>query len=235
MIERIDGYIIKDGCYLVPIQPLQTAADASELAYKILRDNLEKYQKRNPLLLPVMRGGAGIFLPVSGILRYFLRNDEEPQDIDYIPIKVSRYKKGGINKEGEIRIDEADIVQALAAMYGHDEAILIDDVFDKGTTLKSIRERLSVAEKKILIATAHVKPEHNQTDIAPDYFVGAYYDKTIGGIRRPPWLVYHWESDDHQPEVWNEMFPDLAKVSRSALLEQASLARDGIVNLTEDE
>ncbi len=224
MVKIIDGHIIKDGCYLVPLQSEQTAADANELAYKILRDKLEKYQERKPLLLPVMRGGSEIFLPMSGLFRYHLRRDDE-EDVDYIPIKVSRYKKGIINAEGKICVDEADIKQVLAALYDYDEVILIDDIFDKGTTLKRIKTRLEVAGKSILVATAHVKPEHNQTDITPDYFVRAYYDKTIGGVRMPPWLVYHWESDDHEPEVWNMMFPALQKISRAALLEQASLVR----------
>ena len=214
--EQKGGHIVKDSCYLEPIQPLQTAADAMELAYKILRDRLEAYRKKKPLLLPVMRGGAEIFLPVSGIFRYHLGGGEELGDIDYIPVKVCRYMPG-VNREGEIRVDEADIMQALAAMYAHDEAILVDDVFDRGTTLESIKKRLSVAGKPVLVATAHVKPEHNRSGIFPDYFARAYWSKEIGGVRMPPWLVYHWESDDHEPEVWNLMFPGLPKISRDGL------------------
>ncbi len=217
-LQKKGGFKIKDGCYLVPMQPIDTAFDANFLAHKILGDKYDLYRANKPLLLPVMRGGCEIFLPLSGLFRYYLRRDNEKEDVDYVSIKVSRYERGAINQDGQVHIDDSDITKVLAELHYHDEAILIDDVFDRGKTLKEIKKRLDVAGKKIIIATAHFKPEHNETDIVPDYTIRYFYNQLIGDRLYSPWIVYHWESDDHDAKDWNEMFPQLQKQAEPSFL-----------------
>jgi hypothetical protein len=155
-----------------------------------------------------MRGGSRPFLHNSGSFKKVLKIDSKDKDIDYIPIKISRYQSGEIDQESEIRIDEMDIAQAVIALRDHEEGILLDDVLDRGLTADMIKNRLSISGRNILVATVYRKPEANQTSTNADYWVEDYFRKEIGCVLRPPWLVFPWEIDDHSRELWELLFPE---------------------------
>lgn len=206
--EFKDGLYLKDGCYLSPITSRQIDEDSYRLANMILQDNLEAYKKRPPLLLPLMRGGSRPFLNISGAIRRMLN----PADVDYIPIKVSRYVVSMMNKEGQVLPDAQDLGQAMYAMEDHDVGLIIDDVFDRGITCERIKHSLEKNNKKIQVATVYRKAEHNKSGIEPDYFVQNFDSKEIDGVKHPCWLVFPWEIDDHEPELWAKLYPEFAQL-----------------------
>ncbi|MBI3190295.1 hypothetical protein HYZ41_01175 [archaeon] len=147
-----DGILIKDGFYLEPVTPFRIAAHSYELTKKILNDREEKYKEKKPLLLPLMRGGSQIFLYVSGGFRKVLCT-REGEEIDYVPIKISRYGTGGIGVAGKPKVDSVDVEQAIEHLKQHDEAIIIDDIFDHGESTDTVQKILLETGKEILIAT----------------------------------------------------------------------------------
>ncbi len=210
--EVIDGFYIKNGCYLEPVHSVDVDRHAFALAQNMLLHRFEQYKQRPPLLLPLMRGGTRPFLSMSGSFRYFIKYFRSlignRNDIGYVPINISRYGVSEINAEGEVRVDEHDMAQAFYALRNYDEAVIVDDVFDKGITTKKIRDGLQQNGKSVIIATLHRKPELKRVDIDPDFWAEDYLIKTIGGNTYPPWIVYPWEIDDHSMELWELLFPE---------------------------
>lgn len=210
--EVVENHFIKDGCYLDPSNSIEVDRRGFRLSQNILLKRFDQYKQRPPLLLPLMRGGTRPFLNVSGSFRYFIKyfrsllgNDV---DIGYVPINISRYGVGEINSEGRMRVDEHDLAQAYYALKNYDEAVIVDDVFDKGITTKRIRDSLQQNGKSVIIATLDRKPELKQVDIDTDFWVKDYFIKMIGGRQFPPWIVYPWEIDDHSRELWQLLFPE---------------------------
>lgn len=119
--EKVDGILVKDGFYLEPINSVRIDRDAYVLGSLMLIARYHIYRQNPPLLLPLMRGGGRDFLNVSGSFRRVLRNDS--QDIDYVPIKMSRYNPGTIGSESLLKVDEADIMQAFYAIQRHSEGM----------------------------------------------------------------------------------------------------------------
>ena len=214
--EVIDGLYIKNGCYLDPIHSGDVDRDAFELAQKILLERFEQYKRKAPLLLPLMRGGTRPFLNMSGSFRYFIKYFRpllgNNNDIGYVPINISRYGVSEINAEGEVKVDEHDMAQAFYALRNYEEAVIVDDVFDKGITTKRIKDGLQQNGKSVIIATLHRKPELRQVDINPDFWIRDYFKKTIRSKEYPPWIVYPWEIDDHSMALWEILFPEFKGV-----------------------
>ena len=155
--KEINGVIIKDGFYLEPVAPHKIAFDTYTLTGKILNDRGEKYTEKKPLLLPLMRGGSQMFLYMSGGFRKLLCT-KQGEEIDYVPIKISRYGTGTIGLEGKPKVDEIDIEQTLEHLKRHNEAIIIDDIFDRGESTDTVQKMLLETGKEILIATPYRKP-----------------------------------------------------------------------------
>jgi len=204
--ELKNGIYLKDGCYLERISSQQIDADSYRLANLILNDNIQRYIENPPLLIPLMRGGSRPFLNVSGSIRRLLSNAQK--DVDYVPVKVSRYATSAINQEGEVMADSNDIAQAMYAMESHDDGLIIDDVFDKGITCERVKNHLAKDGKRIQVATIYRKPDQRKSGIDADYFVKDFYVREIDGQTCPCWLVFPWEIDDHEPELWKSLYPE---------------------------
>ena len=215
-LQKIDGFFVKDGFYLEPIGSVRIDQASYQLPLKILRDRYALYKNQPPLLMPLMRGGSRCFLNLSGSFRRVLRNDS--QNIDYIPIKVSRYNPTEIGSQSVLKIDESDIMEAYYALQRHSDGIIIDDVFDKGHSTDGVKKLLLPSGKPIIIATLYRKPEENQTDTNADYWVEDFSKRTLGGKSYTPWLVFPWEIDDHDPETWAQLFPEFADLHPELML-----------------
>ncbi len=213
--ELKNGVYVRDGCYLEPKTPDQVAADSYALVGRLLRDKLPAYTNQPPLLLPLGRGGFKVFLYVSGELRTALESD-----IDYVPIKVNRYKKGEIGQEDEIQSDEQDVEQALKALKNYEECVVIDDIGDRFITIQHIASQLSGSGKRITVITPYVKPESNETDIKLEniYYVRPFWRRNIEDKAYLPWVVFPWEKDDFSkvPELWELLFPEMVRMQRRA-------------------
>lgn len=121
---------------------------------------------RPDFLIGIWRGGT----PPGIIIHEFLRmKGIEPY---HTTIKTQSYQgmrrgDGGVEIKGLEHV--IDVVEA------DHQLLLIDDVFDTGHTMAAIiatiRERARRNCPDCRIATVYYKPERNETDIQPDYFV----------------------------------------------------------------
>ena len=117
---------------------------------------------RPDLILALWRGGA----PVGVAVHEFLR--ESGWTVDHLPLKCASYS--GIGK------NEGDVVfslgEAVFAAIGKGLKVLVaDDVFDTGKTAAAVMKRLADAGAEARFAAVYWKPEKNQTNLKPDYFV----------------------------------------------------------------
>src|SRR3989338_1604380 len=218
-LDKVEGVFVKGDFYLEPVNSVRIDRDGYLVSNKILASRYHVYRANPPLLFPLMRGGGRAFLNISGHLRRVLRNGS--QDIDYVPIRMSRYTPSEIGGEGVLNIDQGDIMQAFYALQRHSEGIIIDDVFDKGLSASGVQELLRPSGKPISIATTYRKPEENRTSTNADFYAQDFGTKSLGGRAYRPWLVFPWEIDDHDKETWAELFPEFADVHPEHLVLRA--------------
>jgi len=129
----------------------------------------------------VARGGAQISIYMQEAL-CLLR----ATDIHYAAIQAWSYTAIG-EAEDDVQIRN---LRDLSQLIAPGQSILvIDDVFDRGNTLKAIGDQLSAAvsqkEAKVLLGALYWKPENNQTGIAPDFHFRTY--------AAADWLVFPHE------------------------------------------
>ena len=74
----------------------------------------------------------------------------------------------------------------------HNRKILVvDDVWDTGSTVMAVRERLQRAGANPEIAVLHFKPKNN---LFPEYYPDYYAEETDA------WIVYPWDPERKLPE-----------------------------------
>jgi hypothetical protein len=62
--------------------------------------------------------------------------------------------------------------------------LVVDEVWDSGTTIAAVTERVRQAGGEPTVAVLHYKPAHSRVDLVPDHFVRA----------TDAWVVYPWSS-----------------------------------------
>jgi hypoxanthine phosphoribosyltransferase len=106
---------------------------------------------------------------------------------DHIAIRTSSYY--GINKrEKKVRIHGLEYV--IRQANWEEDLLIVDDVFDSGSSIKAILEALKNRMRRnlprdIRIATPWFKPKYNVTGITPDYYIH----------ETDQWLVFPHELD----------------------------------------
>ena len=134
---------------------------------------------RPHFIVGVWRGGTPTGIAVQEYLDFM------GIKTDHIAIRTSSYY--GIEKQHkEIRIHGLDYV--VENVEADQELLIVDDVFDSGRSIRAIVEKLRRKTRRnmpesVKIACPWFKPNHNVTDIKPDFFVHAT-DK---------WLVFPHE------------------------------------------
>lgn len=138
-----------------PTDALQQArllhsAEEVELALQRMAEQISAdLSQRNPVVVAVMNGGA--FTAVS-LARYF----RFPFEFDYV--HATRYGKSTTGGALSWRVRPAE---ALAGRT----VLLVDDVFDKGSTLAALQEELRrVGAHEILTAVLVTKRVQDRTD-----------------------------------------------------------------------
>ena len=173
--------------------------DSFELGLRIFKSGF-----RPSFIIGVWRGGTPVGIAVQEIL------DHLGVKTDHIAIRTSSYY--GIKKR-----DKTVRVHGLEYVIRHanweDGLLLVDDVFDTGSSIKAIIETLREKmrrnlPKDIRIATAWFKPKYNLTDITPDYYIH----------EADQWLVFPHELEGLTRE---EMFAN--KPGMKKLFEEAEL------------
>ena len=134
---------------------------------------------RPHFIVGVWRGGTPTGIAVQEYLDFM------GVSTDHIAIRTSSYY--GINQQDKVvRIHGLDYV--VDNVEADQELLIVDDVFDSGRSIRAIIEELKRRTRRnmphsVKIACPWFKPNHNVTDIKPDFYVHAT-DK---------WLVFPHE------------------------------------------
>ena len=156
-------------------------------------------------IIGIWRGGTPVGIAVQEIL------DHLGVKTDHIAIRTSSYY--GIGKRNkEVRVHGLDYVVRRANW--EDGLLIVDDVFDSGSSIKAVLEALERKMRRnlpgdIRVATPWFKPKSNVTDIEPDYFI---HDTD-------QWLVFPHELDGLTREEILANKPGMKKLFEGAGLD----------------
>ncbi len=144
-----------------------------------LAEQIYQRKFRPHFIIGIWRGGAPTGIAVQEYLDYM------GIETDHIAIRTSSYY--GINKQDkEIKIHGLDYV--IDNVNREEELLIIDDVFDSGRSINAVINEIKRRARRntphtIKVGCPWYKPNNNQTDISPDFYVHAT-DK---------WLVFPHE------------------------------------------
>jgi uncharacterized protein len=130
---------------------------------------------RPDVLLVLWRGGT----PIGVVIHEFL--DYKGISTYHTVLKVETYT--GIGQRREPRLEQ--IERLLVHLTPTSRVLVIDDIFDSGSTMEKVVQALSPYVQEIRIATLYYKEDSNMTDLVPDY----YQRKTDS------WIVFPHELD----------------------------------------
>ena len=118
-------------------------------------------------LVGIWRGGAPVGIAVQELLAY------HGVDCDHIAVRTSSYS--GIDaQDSEVRVYALGYL--IDTLGPDDRLLVIDDVFDSGRSIRAFLRELAARcrhnmPREIRIATVYYKPQRNQTELTPDFFV----------------------------------------------------------------
>jgi len=125
------------------------------------------------VLLVLWRGGTPVGIVIHEFLLY------KGIDTYHTALKAESYV--GIGERIEPRIEYMESL--LERVTPNSKVLVVDDIFDSGSTMKRVVELLSPSVAEIKIATLYYKPEANTTDITPDFY----------GRQTDRWIVFPHE------------------------------------------
>jgi hypothetical protein len=138
-------------------------------------------------IVGLWRGGTPVGIAVQEYLSY------KGIETDHIAIRTSKYnnKKTDV-KTKKVAVHGLDYI--IRRANATDRLLLVDDVFDEGHTIKvvieEIKKRARLNCPQIKSACVYFKPQRNDTDITPDFYVH----------ETNQWLVFPHELHDLTPE-----------------------------------
>lgn len=112
-------------------------------------------------IIGIWRGGSLVTLAID---EYFRSKGIE---IKSYPLKVEAYSGSKINKKVLIFGFE-DLKKQI---NGVKSLLVVDDVFDTGSSLENAVNKLMNITKEIRIATVYYKPKNNKTSLKPDFYL----------------------------------------------------------------
>lgn len=136
--------------------------DSYKLAKKILDSGFKP-----DFIVGIWRGGAPVGIAVQEYLDY------HGIKTDHIAIRTSAYKGIGQMKK-EIQVHNLGYVSEKAV--SKNKMLIVDDVYDSGLSFQAVLDAMKEKlrdnlPQDIRVATVYFKPEKNQTDKNPDYYV----------------------------------------------------------------
>ena len=174
--------------YLSADQLLQ---DSFRLGLEIIKDGF-----RPDYIVGVWRGGTPVAIAVQEILQV------QGVSTDHIAIRTSSYE--GIAQRGrEVKVHGLDYL--VERVTPEDRLLIVDDVFDTGLSIDAVIRHLRDKARRntpadIRVATPWYKPDNNQTERVPDYYLHESAD----------WLVFpheveglsRAEVEKNKPDLW---------------------------------
>ena len=164
--------------------------DSFKLAAEVVKSGFQP-----SFIVALWRGGVPMGVAVQDFLQYF--------DIktDHIAIRTSYYSSID-TKTKEVAVYGMNYL--IKKCRHEDRLLFVDDVFDTGKTLEAVITHLRKVARRntpsdIRIAVPYYKPNRNETDIAPDY----YLHETEQWLKFPHSLEgLSWdEVGEHRPEL----------------------------------
>ena len=174
------------------IQTQQLLKDSFELAWRIYESGF-----RPNYIVGVWRGGAPIGIAVQEFL------DVLGVKSDHIAIRTSYYS--GV-EERKNSVEVYGLNYLVKKIESEDSLLIVDDVHDTGASIEQIISDLKKACKKntpeIKVATPYFKPNNNETNRTPDYFLH----------ETDQWLVFPHELQGLNIEEIIQNKPELSKL-----------------------
>lgn len=128
---------------------------------------------RPEALLAVWRGGTPVGIVIHEFLRY------RGLETYHAVIKSESYEGIGIRTDPRF-----EHVNSVLSALGRDSRVLIvDDIFDTGSTVRMLRERLADKTGNVKVATLYYKKREEAEGVVPDF----YWRETSG------WIVFPHE------------------------------------------
>ena len=163
--------------------------DSFNLAWKIYESGY-----RPNYIIGVWRGGAPVGIAVQEFLNVLGIKS------DHIAIRTSYYS--GID-ERKANVQVYGLNYIINRVKAEDKLLVVDDVHDTGNSINQIildlREACNKNTPEIKIATPYFKPNKNQTDRKPDFFIH----------ETDQWLIFPHELEGLTFEDIKENKPEL--------------------------
>lgn len=137
------------------VKPEQLYMDAYELAHMILKSGFVP-----DIILVMWRGGSPVGIVVHEYLAY------HGIKTWHTVIKAESYT--GIASRGKPQLE--DISGTLKQIKPETKVLIVDDIFDTGSTLASLKDVLGTRTKHIKTATIYFRKDSPARD-KPDYFL----------------------------------------------------------------
>ena len=139
----------------------QLLEDSFKLGSQILDKSF-----RPDLIIGLWRGGAPVAIAIHELFA------AAGFKVDHIALRTQLYL--GLDQRGpEVDITGLEYIEASKAQFN--KVLLVDDVFDSGSTMVALIDKLagifSERQIDIRIATVWYKPERNESDLRPHYFI----------------------------------------------------------------
>ena len=112
-------------------------------------------------IIGIWRGGSLVTLAIDEYFR------SKGLKIKSYPLKVEAYSGSKLNKEVLVFGFE-DLKKQIE---GVKKLLVVDDVFDTGSSLENAVNKLMTITKEIKIATVYYKPRNNRTNLKPDFYL----------------------------------------------------------------
>lgn len=116
---------------------------------------------RPDVILVLWRGGT----PIGIVVHEFFEYKGVPTY--HTVIKAESY----LNIEQRIEPRIENLEQVVERIPCEARVLVVDDIFDTGCTLQTVRTALQPRTSDVRIATLYVRSGHNETNLAPDFFV----------------------------------------------------------------
>lgn len=134
-------------------------------------------------LVALWRGGAAIGCYVQEWLQHRFN-----VAIDNTSVRTARYHGVGQARE-EVVVEGLEHVFSKVRP-GKNRILIVDDVWDAGTTMAAVLEKLSCLNAHIQVAVIYWKPANNKTTLKPDYWLET----------TDAWIVLPHEMEGRTPE-----------------------------------
>ncbi len=148
-----------DKLYLSAQQLLE---DSFKLGAEVIKDGF-----RPNRMLAIWRGGVPMGVAVQELMSWY------GIDVDHIAIRTASYS-GIDGRSVNIRIHGLDYL--IEVCQRSDHLLIVDDVFDTGHTVAALIDEIETRARRntpedIRVAVPYYKPERNETDKVPDYYL----------------------------------------------------------------